>query len=87
MNTAFSDPTLAKVGGGKLKEQAVKILETGGSSSSFDLRQLVQESFFQPFVKQFLNGLQLALLVATVLVLAAGAFAACVRDPAPESEG
>ena len=86
VDTAFSDPTLSKIGGGKLKEQAVKVLETGGSSGSFDLRQLVTESFFQPFVKGFLDGLQLALLVATVLVLAAGAFAAIVREPAPDGE-
>jgi MFS family permease len=81
VDTAFSDPTLAKLGGAKLKEQAVKVLETGGSNGSFDLRQLVKESFFAPFVRGFLNGLQLALLVATVLVLVAAAFAACVRDP------
>ena len=84
VNAAFSDPTLSKIGGGKLKEQAVSVLETGGSSGSFDLRQLVTESFFQPFVKGFLDGLQLALLVATVLAVLAAAVAAVVREPAPE---
>ena len=41
---------------------------------------------FKPFVAEFLDGVQLALVVAVVLTLVAGAIAAVVREPAAPVE-
>jgi EmrB/QacA subfamily drug resistance transporter len=54
------------------------ILETGGSAGGFSLNDIPA-----PFVTAFLNGLQVALLVATALIVLAGVAAALVREPAP----
>ncbi|MDT4947846.1 MAG: hypothetical protein QOJ37_441 [Pseudonocardiales bacterium] len=60
------------------KEQVLKILETGGASGSFSLADI------PPSIKtDFLHGVQLALLVAIVLIVLAGLTAALVREPAP----
>ncbi|WP_304047155.1 MFS transporter [Jatrophihabitans endophyticus] len=76
VDRAFRGPFL-----GSARGEVLGILETGGGSGRFDLTRLVKQRFFRPFVDAFLHGVQLALLVAVVLVLLAGLIAAFVRDP------
>ena len=73
------DPFLLKLVGGR--DKAIAVLQTGGGSGGFDLKELAQTAPFRPFVAQFLDGVQLALVVAVVLTLAAGLLAAVVREP------
>ena len=76
------NPALVRLVGGR--EAAISLLQTGGSGSGgVDLGALAQLPAFRPFVTGFLTGLQLALLVAAVLVVLAGATAAFVDEPAP----
>lgn len=71
--------------GSGLKDQVLKVLETGGSTGGYDLDTL--PSFIKdPFVAAFLDGLQLALLVAIILIVSAGVIAAFVREPAAETD-
>jgi EmrB/QacA subfamily drug resistance transporter len=86
VNKVFSDPFLAALEGGRLKAQTIKVLETGGGGSQFDLSKLVKEPFFAPFVRAFLNGVQWALLVSMVLILLAAVIAAVTREPPPADE-
>ena len=72
VGTAFANPLLSG-----LKGEVLKVLETGGSSGTLDLNHIPQ-----PFVRAFLDGLQLALLVAVALIVLAGAVAAVVPEPA-----
>ena len=73
------DPFLLKLVGGR--DKAVAVLQTGGGSGGFDIKELAQTAPFRPFVAEFLDGVQLALVVAVVLTLAAGLLAAVVREP------
>jgi MFS family permease len=68
-----------------LKKTVLNILETGGHADSFDINNLpksVQTTVFPAF----LDGVQLSLVVALVLVMLAGLAAAAVREPAPVDE-
>ncbi|WP_375476759.1 MFS transporter [uncultured Jatrophihabitans sp.] len=62
---------------GPSRKPVLKILETGGSGVGFSLDQIPQV-----FVIAFVDGVRVALVVATVLVLLAGLAAALVREPA-----
>ncbi|WP_375499650.1 MFS transporter [uncultured Jatrophihabitans sp.] len=73
------DPFLLKLVGGR--DKAVALLQTGGGPGGFDLKQLARTAPFRPFVAEFLDGVQLALVVAVVLTLAAALLAAVVREP------
>lgn len=77
VDQSFSGPLL-----GSVRDQVLKILETGGGSRQYDLTRLVKQPLFAPFVHAFQHGVQLALLVAVVLTLLAGLLAAVVREPA-----
>lgn len=73
-------------GAASIKSQAIKILETGGSSGGYDLNHLpanVQNAIFPAF----LNGVQISLVVAVALVVLAGLGAAVVREPAESPDG
>ena len=78
------NPLLLQFVGGR--DKAISLLQTGGGPGGFDLKSLVRTDAFKPFVAEFLDGVQLALVVAVVLTLAAGAIAAVVREPAAPVE-
>jgi EmrB/QacA subfamily drug resistance transporter len=72
----FGSPLLAGP-----REDVLRILETGGSAGAFDINRIPAN-----FVVAFRDGLQVSLLVATVLVVLAGVAAALVREPPPADE-
>lgn len=67
----FSSPLFAGA-----KQSVLKILETGGSAGSFTLNDIPDT-----YVQAFLAGLDISLVVATALIVAAGVVAALVRQP------
>jgi EmrB/QacA subfamily drug resistance transporter len=71
VNDQFSGPTLAGA-----RSAILKILETGGNAGAFSLDDIPPA-----FVLAFLDGVKLALLVATALIVLAGIAAAVVREP------
>lgn len=60
------------------KHDIVQILETGGKAGTFSLSDIPDT-----FVRAFLHGLQVSLIVATVLIVLAGIVSAFVKEPAP----
>jgi EmrB/QacA subfamily drug resistance transporter len=58
------------------RDSILRILETGGSSGSFSIDDIPDS-----YVNAFLDGLKIALIVATVLIALAGVAAAFVREP------
>jgi hypothetical protein len=60
------------------KQDVIKVLETGGDPGTFSL-----DNIPDPFVRAFLDGLQLSLVVATVLIVLAGLVSALVKEPRP----
>ncbi|MGI8677580.1 MAG: MFS transporter [Jatrophihabitans sp.] len=75
---------LGGLGGPGLRKQVIGFIETGGSGG-FDINSF-PAPLKKPFVDEFLGGLQLALLVAVVLIVLAGIVAALVREPTPEPD-
>jgi MFS family permease len=71
VNEQFSGPALSGA-----RSAIMKILETGGSAGSFTLDDIPPA-----FVLAFLDGVKVALLVATALIVLAGIAAAMVREP------
>ena len=70
----FSSPLFAGA-----KESILKILETGGSAGSFSLNDIPGT-----YITAFLDGLEVSLIVATVLIVLAGIASALVREPAAD---
>jgi EmrB/QacA subfamily drug resistance transporter len=60
------------------QKDIVKILETGGQAGTFSVNDIPDT-----FVRAFLDGLQLSLIVATALIVLAGLVAAVVKEPPP----
>jgi predicted MFS family arabinose efflux permease len=65
-----------KLLGPGVKDSVLHILETGGHAGSFSLDDIPPV-----FVRSFLDGVQLGMIVATGLIVLAGVVAALVREP------
>ena len=63
------------------RDSVLQVLETGGNAGTISLNTIPA-----PYVAAFLDGLQIALLVAAALMVIAAVAAALVRDPAPLEE-
>jgi EmrB/QacA subfamily drug resistance transporter len=76
INEQFSSPLLSGA-----RQSILKILETGGSSGSFSIDDIPDS-----YVTAFLHGLEVSLVLATVLIVLAGLASALVREPPPVDE-
>ena len=61
---------------GPFAKAILPIIETGGGSGGFSFSNVPDS-----IIRSFLDGLQLALLIATIFIVAAGVLAALVREP------
>jgi multidrug resistance protein len=73
VDRTFGDPALAGA-----RKDILKILETGGKAGAFDVHSIPPN-----FLDAFLNGVNVALVVAIGLMLVAGLASALVREPPP----
>ena len=72
----FSGPVF-----GRARESVLKVLETGGQPGTISLNTIPA-----PYLSAFLDGLKIALLVATALIALAGLAAVLTREPALDDD-